>query len=77
MAPGAPLIGGDAAAAPSSPIDDELLVRSDRIVTALNGLVEGTVDGRPLRGEDLIAVADQIRELRDALAFADAIGPLT
>lgn len=77
MAPGAPLIDDDAKAVPSSPIDDELLGRSERITTALNRLVDGTTDGRPLRGEELIAVADQIRDLRNALAFADAIGPLT
>lgn len=77
MAPGAPPLGEDAAAASSSPIDDELLRRSDRIVAALDALVDGDADGRRLRGADLIAVADQIRELRDALAFADAIGPLT
>lgn len=79
MAPGAPPArGGDRAAhVPTSQLERELQDRSAQIVAALSLLVDGSETGRPLRGEDLIMIADQIRDLRDALNFADVVAPLT
>lgn len=83
MAPGAPLARDDDATAASpggvadrSALDDELRRRSAGIVGGLSAIIAAAEAGRPLDRAAILAAADEIAALRDALAFAGAIAPL-
>jgi hypothetical protein len=83
MAPGTPLArDDDAQAAPTggvadrTALDDELRRRSAGIVGGLSAIVAAAQAGKPLDRAAILAAADEIAALREALAFADAIAPL-